>query len=392
MLIALPLACVLLCALVLPAHAAPYLPASDAQVLERLPARNSDPAARELQALRAAARAQPGNPDLAVRLARRLFEQGAAVGDPRYAGQAQAALAPWWGQAEPPIVVRVQRAILLQYSHRFDEALADLAAATQAEPGNGEAWSWLAAIHMVRADYPAARHACVGLAPLTSALLGVACAAVIDSLTGRAAPAAQAIDAALAAAPTASAEERLWVLTRLAEIQERRGAYPAAEAAFRAAAALGLADVYLQAAHADFLLDRGRPGEVLALLSEGGRADVLLLRLALAARAARDPRAAAWSAELSARFAAARLRGDSSHDKEEARFALQLQDDAARALQLARSNYAAQREAADARILLEAALAARQPAAAAPAREWLTTNRVESQVLQSLASRLGAAP
>ena len=68
-----------------------------------------------------------------------------------------------------------------------------------------------------------------------------------------------------------------------------------------------------------------------------------------------------------------------------------LQADAGRALALAQSNFAVQREPADARILMEAALAARQPAAAAPAREWLQTHRVESVVLQSLASKLGAA-
>jgi hypothetical protein len=156
--------------------------------------------------------------------------------------------------------------------------------------------------------------------------------------------------------------------------------------------ALGLPDVYLQAAYADFLLDNGRPKEVLALLKDGARADVLLLRLALAAKAAGDPRAEAWSRDLAARFAAARARGDSTHEKEEARFALTLQGDPVRALALARSNFAVQREPADARILLEAAIAAGQPAAAAPVHEWLDTNRVESVLLRALAAKLGGKP
>jgi hypothetical protein len=58
---------------------------------------------------------------------------------------------------------------------------------------------------------------------------------------------------------------------------------------------------------------------------------------------------------------------------------------------LAGSNYAVQREPADARILLEAAIAARQPEAAAPVRDWLQANRVESVVLQALAAKSGAA-
>jgi Tfp pilus assembly protein PilF len=374
-----------------PAWAAPRVPASDAEVVERVPARAVDPRARDLQALRAAWRASPRDPDLAVRLARRYFDEAAAEGDPRYVGYAQAALAPWWNEAAPPVAVRVQRAVLRQYGHGFDDALADLDAAVLAEPGNAEAWSWLAAIHMVRADYAAAGRACDQLAPLTSTLLAAGCRASVDGLTGRAAAASNSLQAALDTAKDAGPEERVWALTRLAEINERRGATAAAERAFKEALSLGVADVYLQAAYADFLLDTGRAAEVLALLKDGARADVLLLRLALAAKASGDPRAGDWSRELAARFAAARARGDKTHEKEEARFVLELQGDAKRALALAKSNYAVQREAADARILLEAALAAGEPAAAAPVRGWLEANRVESVVLQSLTAKLGPA-
>jgi hypothetical protein len=373
-----------------PAAAAPRVPATDAEVLARVPARGGVVRAGSLQSLRAAWRSDPRDPAKAVALARRYVEEAAAEGDPRYIGYAQAALAPWWTEAAPPTAVRVQRAVLLQYGHRFDAALADLDAVAQAEPDNAEAWAWLAAIRMVQADYVAARRGCDGLAPHTTALIAVACAAAIDGLTGRADTAARALDAALKAAADAAPEERLWALTRLAELDERRGDFAAAERAFRAALALAVPDVYLQAAYADFLLDRGRPGEVLALLKDGVRADVLLLRLAIAAQAAGDARAAGWVRDLAARFDAARARGDRTHEKEEARFALELQGDAPRALALARSNYAVQREPADARILIEAALAAGDPAAAAPAREWLTANRVESVPLRALVARLEA--
>ena len=45
-------------------------------------------------------------------------------------------LAPWWDKPDPPPAVRVMRAILLQFDHRFADALADLGAALQAEPDN----------------------------------------------------------------------------------------------------------------------------------------------------------------------------------------------------------------------------------------------------------------
>jgi hypothetical protein len=112
----------------------------------------------------------------------------------------------------------------------------------------------------------------------------------------------------------------------------------------------------------------------------------------LAGHAAAHARAGEWTAMLAARFDAARLRGDTAHQKEESRFALQLKADPTRALPLAQANFAVQREAADARILLEAALAARNKAAATPVLDWLRASRFESPVLAALASRVSALP
>ena len=94
---------------------------------------------------------------------------------------------------------------------------------------------------------------------------------------------------------------------------------------------------------------------------------------------------------MAARFDAARLRGDTVHQKEESRFALQLLGDAPRALALARETYAVQREPADARILLEAAIAAHQPAAAEPVQVWMKSSAIESVVLSGLAQQFGGA-
>ena len=383
-------ACCLLPTLV--ATAAPFTPRSDGQVLATVPARASDPRARELQALRESWRAAPQDVDAAVRLARRYFDEVAASGDPRYVGYAQAALQPWWDAPSPPAPVRVLRAMVYQFDHRFAPALADLDGALQDNPGNGAAWAWRTAILMVQADYAAARKSCEAMVPLTTALIAAACRAQVDAATGHAALAASTLRDALAAARDASPDERLWALTRLAETEERRGEPAAAEAAFRAGLATGVSDIYLQAAYADFLLDRGRHAEVLALLKDGGRADVLLLRLAMAAKAINDPRAAALAQELAARFEAAKLRGDSTHRKEESRFVRAVQGDAARALALARENWAVQREPADARILLEAAVAARDAAAAQPVLDWMKASGIESVALRGLAEQLTKAP
>lgn len=374
----------------LAAQAAPRTPAADTQVLESLPLRAAEPAMQQWRRLREAARAAPAEPGPALALARWHWAQAAATGDPRHVGYAQAALAPWWAQPAPPPAVRVQRAVLQQFNHHFDAARADLQAAVAAEPKQPEAWSWLAAIAMVQARYDDARTACARLAPLASPLVAAACTAAVDSATGRAATAAAALQRALAAAPAAPVAERLWALTRLAETEERLGRAAEAEAAYRAARALGQPDVYLQAAEADFLLDQGRPAEVLALLRGQERSDLLLLRLALAAQALGRPEAATWRQALAERFAAAVARGDTAHQKEQARHELVLAGRPAVALALAQANFAVQREPADARVLLEAAVATRSRTAAQPVLDWMRTSGIESRMLQALAQRLPA--
>lgn len=370
------------------AVAAPYKPASDPQVLVRLPAGANDARSREIATLRRQLQAQPRQPDLALRLAQAHLARLAADGDPRDAGLAQAALAPWWTDPAPPAGIHVARAVLRQFGHDFDGALADLDAVVQANPDQVQAWAWINAISLVQARYDRARQACGGMD--SDDLLQAACHAVVDAATGQARQAASQFDRLLAGELPAAL--RLWLLTRQAETHERLGDTTAAERAWRAALALGLDDSYLRAGYADFLLDQGRAAEVLALLQGREANDLHLLRLALAGQALKHARAAEWKAQLAARFDAARQRGDTAHQKEEARFALQLQGDPARALPLARANYALQREAADARVLLQAALAARDKAAAQPVLDWLQRSRFEHPALAALARQVQALP
>ena len=145
----------------------------------------------------------------------------------------------------------------------------------------------------------------------------------------------------------------------------------AAERHFRDALRFEPDDVYLLAAYADFLLDRGRAGEVTLLLRNRTRADTLLLRAGLAAAATRSVDAADTLEQLRSRFAASRLRGDRVHLREEARFTLELLGDARGALALARDNWAVQKEPADALVLLQAAIAAGDVAAVQGMTDWV---------------------
>ena len=129
-------------------------------------------------------------------------------------------------------------------------------------------------------------------------------------------------------------------------------------------------------AYADFLLDAERPEEAARLTGPLRRIDALALRHAIA-RVRSQQDAADEIAALSAGFAAAHLRGEDVHLREEARFALEIERDFPRALGLAQRNWAVQHEPADARLLIAAAEAAGRPQDAAPAREWLRASKLE---------------
>jgi Tfp pilus assembly protein PilF len=374
---------------------APFIPANDSVVLERLPFKASDPTTREMRRLRDELSNDPNNLDIAIVLSRRYYQLALADGDPRFIGYAQAALAPWWPMAEPPIPVLVQRATLRQYNHDFNSALADLNLATRHEPRNGTAWSLLAAIHMVQAEYAAARKDCENMRGLASELIVLACVATVDNLSGQAAQSYATLRTAYEETPTATPGEKLWVITRLAEMADRLGRSGEAEVYFEAALELDIADAYLLAVYAEFLLDENRMPDVVKLLKGKERSDVLLVRLALAEKALALPQAREHEAAIRARFDAARMRGDKLHIQDEARFQLYFMDNAIEALRLAQENWQTQHEPSDARMLLEAALAAKDMAAAKPALEWLAQSKIEDRHLEKLAkqiSQLGVRP
>ena len=371
--------------------AAPYVPRADNEVLERLPSKPNDPAMREIKDLRSTLARDPQNLELAIRLARRYFDQALAVGDPRYVGYAQAALTPWWNLPQPPTQVLVMRATLLQYRHEFAPALENIEQALKRDPADPRAWSLRAAIHLVQAQYDEARRDCAQLAPVVSELSTAGCVTFINGISGRARQSHDTLSRALDRDNSASGEQKLWILTRLAEMAWRLNDAKLAERHFKRALALNITDGFLLAAYADFLLDYGRPQEVIALLKDWTLADPLLLRLALAEQAVGDKAAREHQTTLADRYAAARLRGDTTHEQEESRFCLQMQKQPEEALKLAQSDWRVQREPRDARVLLEAALALRRPEAAQPVLDWMALTHIEDWYLQRLADQLAPA-
>lgn len=373
------------------AAAAPYTPASGQQVLERLPGR-FDPVQRELGRLRAGLAANPSDLARAAALARRHIEQARREGDPRYLGYAQAALAPWWKlpRQQAPAEVLVLRATLVQSTHAFGEALADLDEVVRRDAGNSQAWLTRATIQLVTGDHAGARASCARLFGRAPDLVLQTCLASVGSLAGQARASYRQLERTLAARADSPAPLRAWSLTLLAEMAERLGEHAAADTHFRTALQADPQDAYLLAAYADFLLERGRAQDVLRLLGTRTQADALLLRHALALSRLGSPEAGRQVAALRARFEAARRRGDTVHRREEARFALELDGDPTAAARLAKLNWTVQKEPADLRILARAARASGDAEADRLVRDWLRRSRLEDRTLDSAAQQAGA--
>lgn len=365
-------------------YAAPHTPSFDAEVLERLPMRPGDDITRVLKTLRQALVQKPTDPDAASALAQAYFDLAMAKGDPRYIGYAEAVLNPFANAMTADLLL--VRGQLRQYRHQFEEALGDFSKALRQDAQLAQAHAWRGAIFLVQANYPAARQECQALHSLGRSALADACQGLLHAYTGDLQAAQSTLRQALDA--SAAPESRLWLLTRLGETAGWRGQAAQAEQYFKAALALGLDDGYLLAAWSDFLLDNHRPAEVVKQLATWEASDSLLLRLAEAETQLQLPTAAKHVQAIENRFGAARLRGDVTHRAEEARFELRLGSNPRAALTLAKVNYKVQREPRDARILLEAAMAAKDPTSSQAALDWLRSSSFQDSRLQALAQTL----
>lgn len=381
--------CYLVICLMIPVNdlmAMPYKPDSDDIILERLPLSASS-ATRELRELRNKVSANPAQIELATNLAERYIAIGKSEADPRYYGYAQGVLKPWWNLAEPPPEVLMLRASILQNRHDFDNALQDLDKLLKRDPHNAQAWLAHAVILQVRARYDEAKRSCLKLLEFKDTMPAITCLSNVSSLMGQAPKSYALLSNTLMNSPTLSEEQRLWSLTVLAEMAVRLDKKDEADYFFSEGLKVRNDEVYLLTAYADFLLDQNKPAEVLTLLKNKTNVDALLLRQALAKKMLSASDLSADVAALRARFEASRMRGESLHQGDEARLHLFLFNQPQQALQLARANWQAQREPRDARILLQSALAAKQPDAAKPVLDLLDSSGMEDSQLRKLVAQ-----
>ncbi len=295
------------------AHAAPHTPSNDAAVLETLPTQWQTLAPSPNLSDDAAVAAQ----------VRRYIEIGRETADPRYYGYAEALLKPWWNALNPPADLLLLRATLRQHAHAYPAAVQDLRQLLTQSPQQTQGWLTLAVVQTELKEYAAAQQSCAALAVHASLWHSSLCHSHVMSLNGEAESAYRLQATLLPTLGTASDAETLalrqWIHTLMAETAVRLGKHNAAEQHFQDALTLPRHDPYLLRVYSDWLLSQQRPLEVIKLLQAQTHDDALLLRLAIASRNAQQTaETARYQTQLTARYAAARLRGSDVHATDEA--------------------------------------------------------------------------
>jgi predicted Zn-dependent protease len=252
-------------------------------------------------------------------------------------------------------------------------------------PTDANAQLTRAVVATITADYAAARASCATLRPLIQAV----CLAPVIGIEGKAERGYVELEQLVSAARIEPAVEG-WALTALAELAIMNGATDKAETHLAKALELDPDDAYARGLLFDVLLETGRTAQASRLLERREDVDALLVRLAISEHQLHSTDAARLAGLMREKIEAAARRGDRIHLREEARFALSVDRDVARAIVIAHDNWNVQKELADARLLVEAAAAGGDREAAAPVLAWMKRTGVRDAWLDARVRKLEA--
>lgn len=299
--------------------------------------------------------------------------QARSQGDPRYLGYAQA-LFERWPESRMTDRLKILRATLNQSLHHFEPAREELSDILKESNSNRQqvtqARLTLANLELVQGHYKSARSHCRQLADDFPGLIAASCLAQVEARTGHAETAYQSLHAQTRRAPASDTTDRIWALGTLADIAAQLGR-PEAEQHWRQVLTLAPDDLYTRAQLADWLLERGENEAVIRLTESYEQVDSLAVIRAIAMKRHKHTDAGRLSAMLEERFTEARWRGTLLHQRDLARYALDIEGNAETALTHAQANWQDQREPLDTRLLLRAAESAGNDSVLADVRTWL---------------------
>lgn len=362
-----------------------FHPANAGYVVLQLPAAESD---RDAPRLRSQLQLATRDAEVAQRVAGQYLEQARATREQRYFGRAEAVLQPWLVKSNPPAALLVLQADILQNRHDFPGALRLLDRAVAQDSRSTRARLLRATVLMVRGEPMRARSDCAALMGMGETSLGSICLAQTLASMGQLGRAAATIELIVARHELSDAPSLAWAQSSLADIASRRGDRAAAERYWRAALAYSTHDEFIRCALSDILIARGATDEALMLLDLPHPSVGILVRRALAQSVAADITARrATLTQLNELLRLEAQRSERVHLREETLLAMGEARPVAQVLQLARSNFAVQREAVDVRLLARAASVAQDRTTLAQLEAWCTQTGFRDRLVNELLGR-----
>lgn len=356
-------------------------------VVLQLPRRATEDVVNRYERLHAAS---PDDPEIVAVLAQHYIQRARTEREPRYFGRAEALLTPWMARENTPSRLLDIQADILQNRHAFPEALSLLDHAAARDPRDINSRLSRAAILMVQGDFVRARLDCVSLVSLGETQLGSICLAQVLGSTGMLARAEDMIDVTVKRDASLDREVRVWALSTLAEFADRRGDLALAEERLREALELAPESDAVRTALADVLLEKGEARQAMAVVDVPRPQVGLLVRRAWAQTILRDASRRATLQSIDELLQIAERRGERIHLREEALLAWVLADHP-RALDLARRNFAIQREVIDARVLARASAAASDREGLKQVADWQQRLGFEDHVLETTLLQAGVS-
>jgi tetratricopeptide (TPR) repeat protein len=329
-------------------------------------------------------KSEPEDRQIALKTARALINEGRLTGNAEIVAKADSILSSISGRENMTEALKL-RAISQQYLHNFDEALSLLELALSLDGKDATALLTRANILLVQGKIKAAKEACVPLGTAGRYDLLLLCDSTAKALGPEAQNAAAQLNAVLESRRMDPALIG-YAYSVLGEMAMFQGDDALAQARLEKAQAADPQTLRIRMLHADSLLALRQPEAALKTLDIPVETDAFLLRRALAYKqSGQDEKLSDVSEEMDRRIRANFRVGHNGHAREEARYFLDVKEDADKALERARTNWQAQREYEDAWLFIDAAKAAGKPAEADPVRDWMNAQNV---VAPGLVSRL----
>lgn len=275
----------------------------------------------------------------------------------RYYGRASALLKPLLAADPDDLQLQYYQANVLQYYHQFSQAQQILNLIVQRQPDNVSAWLMKANIHLVQGELAQAKSACLQLLGQGSLVISAACALQVSAEQGSVKESYGQLQNVLKTAGEMPDDQKLWVQQILADLAQRQqlgqqalqhlGSYPLSKAPVSYLALW--ADIQLEQYQGQRVLDTLGP----IVQDSDSFDDALLLRLALAEKTTQST-SHLWKTRLTQRIEIRLQRKDTAHAADIARYYLDINPSAEKALYWAKINWQQAKLTPDGRLLQRA--------------------------------------